>query len=130
MSILVKEWIMLSFVKKSLLWIVSGTASVLLTACYGVMSVADCFNKKITVVDSAGKPIKGLEITFSDVDGNIDVTYSDKYGDAEMFFCTYDNRVKVRIVDIDGEENGEFKEKEILVTRDDKTETIVMESVE
>jgi len=121
---------MLSFVKKSLLWIVSGTASVLLTACYGVMSVAECFNKKITVIDSAGNPIEGLEITFSDSSGNIDVTYSDKKGNADMFFCTYSQRVKVRVVDIDGEKNGEFKENEIFISPDDDSHEIVMESVE
>jgi putative lipoprotein (rSAM/lipoprotein system) len=121
---------MLSFVKKSLLWIVSGTASVLLTACYGVMSMADCFNKKITVIDSAGNPIEGLEITFSDNDGNIDVAYSDKDGKAEMFFCTYDDKVNVKVVDIDGEENGEFKEQELVVSSRDNSEEIVMESVE
>ncbi len=121
---------MLGFIKKSLLWIVSGTASVLLTACYGVMSVADCFNKKITVVDSAGNPIEGLEITFSDSSGNIDVTYSDKDGEADMFFCTYSQEVKVTVVDVDGKKNGEFKEKELYVSPEDNSREIIMESVE
>jgi len=121
---------MLRFIKKSLLWIVSGTVSVILTACYGVASMAECFGKKITVTDSESNPIKGLEITVSDAGCKQDLVLTDEAGVAEINFCTNYGKVTIEISDVDGAENGEFKEKTVVFLTDDNPETVEMESVE
>jgi putative lipoprotein (rSAM/lipoprotein system) len=121
---------MLRFIKKSLLWIVSGTVSVILTACYGVGSMAECFSKKITITDSEGNPIKGLEVTMVDDGGNQNRVFTDESGEVEMHFCTDYSNVTVEIFDVDGAENGEFKEKTVVFSTDDNPETVEMESAE
>ena len=121
---------MLRFIKKSLLWIASGTVSVILTACYGVASMAECISKKIAVTDSEGSPIKGIEVRVSDELGDMDDVYTDESGKAEINFCTHYNEIAVRIMDVDGADNGEFEEKTVVFSADDNPETIVMQSAE
>jgi putative lipoprotein (rSAM/lipoprotein system) len=121
---------MLRFIKKSLLWIVSGTVSVILTACYGVGSMAECFSKKITVTDSEGNPIKGIEVRFSYDLGYMDHVQTDESGKAEINFCTDYNEIIATLVDIDGTDNGEFEDKTVVFSTDDNPETVEMESVE
>lgn len=121
---------MLRFIKKSLLWIVSGTVSVILTACYGVGSMVECFSKKITITDSQGNPIKGIRVRVSDELGDMDEVYTDESGKAEINFCTHYNEIAARISDVDGVDNGEFEEKTVVFSTDDNPETVEMESAE
>ncbi len=122
---------MLGFIKKSLLWIASGTVSVILTACYGVNSMAECFSKKVTIIDSEGNPIKGLDVTlYTDYYSDPYTERTDDAGVVEMIFCSENSKVTVEVFDVDEDENGEFKEKTVIFSADDNPETIVMESVE
>ena len=47
-----------------------------------------------------------------------------------MHFCTDYSNVTVEIFDVDGAENGEFKEKTVVFSTDDNPETVEMESAE
>ena len=121
---------MIKFFKKSLLWIASGTVSVILTACYGVGSMAECFSKKITVIDSEGNPIKGIEVRVSDDLSDMDDVYTDESGKAEINFCTHYNEIGAEVMDIDGTDNGEFEDKMVVFSTNDNPETVELESVE
>jgi len=57
---------MLNRIKKSLIYIVTGSTTVILTACYGVMvNCKNFYDKKIVVKDKSGKPIRGLQLFVS-----------------------------------------------------------------
>lgn len=126
---------MIKFFKKSLLWIVSGTVSVILTACYGPNVMRDCFSKVITVVDEDGKPIPGLEIRSEDsYYSDSVITNSD--GSVSFDFCVAEGedmeiRISEKIKDgVDEEDPGEYVDKSVYIESSDDPETIVMESVE
>ncbi len=77
---------MLSLIKKSLIWIVSGTVSVILTACYGPAVCLEhrTLTKKLTFLDPQGAPIPELKIMtgfdvseyFTDANGQVTVSVS------------------------------------------------------
>lgn len=126
---------MIKFFKKSLLWIASGTVSVILTACYGPNVMRDCFSKVITVVDEDGKPIPGLEIRSEDFYTSDPVT-TNSDGNVTLDFCVAEGedlniRISEKIYDDSNKEDpDEYVDKSVTIESSDDPETIVMESVE
>lgn len=128
---------MLRFIKKSLLWIASGTVSVILTACYGVGSMAECFSKKITVVNEKGDPIPGLQVSAHLYNSERQLTDSD--GVAELAFCTSHTSTFMVVISnnewddsdvFNEDEFGKIKEKRVIVEANDEPETIIIENAE
>ncbi len=99
---------MLSLIKKSLIWIVSGTASIILTACYGPPTDPACF-VQLKTVDPNNDPIPGLAVSRAEY-GQDSYTSSDgiAYLDGA---CHAD--IVVTITDVDGAENGSFLTKTV-----------------
>ncbi len=119
---------MLSLIKKSLIWIVSGTVSVILTACYG-MPAGDyqCYGeqKKVKAVDPNNDPIPGLLVT-SELDDAGLHTGADGTATLEVF-CN--RNILVTVEDVDGSANGSYftKTVSVEVPPADEIEIIVME---
>lgn len=120
---------MLSLIKKSLIWIVSGTASVILTACYGPQCTdAYDVSKKLTLVDPQGNPIPGLKI--ADWTDSPDGVFTDENGLATVAIygvCRSTEGRTFYVFDVDGEANGGyFTTKEIHLDANKTPETITM----
>lgn len=93
--------------RRSLIWIVSGTATVVLTACYGTYCTVKELSRKVLLVDPLGKPIPGLKVT----DWGVHLYgYSDENGEVLVngTYCSYESGVTVEIEDVDGAKNGVY----------------------
>ncbi len=94
-------------VRKALLFVVCGTTTVIIAACYGVSAGVDNIVVWLRAHDSAGTPIEGLEVVL-DCDGTVDQQLTDAYGDVEFYVSEYTDleTCSATLTDVDGADNG------------------------
>ncbi|OQY05760.1 MAG: hypothetical protein B6I20_00595 [Bacteroidetes bacterium 4572_117] len=117
---------MISFFKKPLHYILTGSFSVVFAACYGApMNLEN--PKLIKATDGNSTPIKGLKVSLFENRLNINEAYTDQDGSVEFYVQQkemYD--YEVTIEDVDGEENGgEFINKDVNVTETSFVEVVL-----
>lgn len=116
--------------KKILLFLVTGSLSVFIAACYGVLMPIDRYRLLfIQTHDQNSRPIKGIAANLYCQDTNstyqIDSAYTDSNGLAKILFDEIidpkvNARYSVRVKDIDSIANGGwFADKEEEVTAAD-----------
>jgi hypothetical protein len=108
---------MISFIKKSISYIVSGSCSIVFAACYG--PPVNLENpKQINTKNSDSEAIPGLKVTLFENKISIDEQFTNNSGSAEFFVVQKENQTyTAKIEDVDGIENlGEFKTKELDIT--------------
>jgi hypothetical protein len=121
--------------KKILYFIITGSTSVFIAACYGIpLNIKDLGPWKIRAVDSQNNPIQGLKVTIRQYSNNypvpdtIDVATTDTIGSMYTHLQVEEQSTTVRheaiISDIDGTENG-GKFIETIVAKEAQEETIV-----
>ena len=116
---------MIKMLKRSLIWIVSGSATLILTACYGaMMECEEYMNKTLKFVDGQGNPIAGLEVSHPS-----DLSLTDKDGEVVYTYCKEhtDYQREVDVKDIDGEENGSFEDKYVTVDLNEDAQSFTMD---
>jgi len=116
---------MIKIFKKSLIFIISGSATLILTACYGAMMQCEkMVSQNLKIVDSDGKPIPGLEVSHPN-----DVTFTDENGNIIYDFCSEDKGASREIIikDVDGDENGNFIDKSVSIELSSEDQTIIMD---
>lgn len=116
---------MKKLIKRLLQYIISGTFTLFITACYGMPAGFSWSEKKITTVDRDNNPIPGLQLTNSASGG---VTYTDAEGIGEIIIpavreiivpadADTASEIEILIEDVDGPENGgEFSSKTLTIT--------------
>jgi len=92
---------------KMLLFVVTGTGTLVIAACYGVPVGIDNIVVWLRVHNSAGTPIEGLEVSL-DCDGSTYEQLTDASGDVEIYVPEYTDlgACVATITDIDGADNG------------------------
>lgn len=120
MAIITKYW------KKLLYFLITGSTSVFIAACYGIAMKYDILGSwTIKTKDNKNQPIEGLEVTIENFeDGSVYPSYTEKLltdstGTVEFLLQTYNLNAthvhKAYIKDIDGEAHGGvFKATEIV----------------
>ena len=109
---------MIRLLKKIMTFVITGSVSVILAACYGV-PVDEMYYKMVKTADNEGNPIKGLRVVLRENQQGVDTFTTDEYGQIQFELLDYTADYSVIIEDIDGEENGgEFKTKEIEISKD------------
>ncbi|HAN79050.1 MAG TPA: hypothetical protein DCQ31_15410 [Bacteroidales bacterium] len=106
---------MIHIIRKYSAFVLSGTFSVILAACYGTPMDMQS-QKRITVFDPENKPIEGLALTLKLHGETQFESKSDSNGDIYLNLNSDDSvsSYDVLIADIDGEANGgEFIPKEL-----------------
>jgi hypothetical protein len=90
--------------------IITGSATMILTACYGVYMPLSRFKGKLQVTNKASEPITGIKVSYESAEFQ-EVGYTDKNGDVEYDIDSYgSNTINFKFEDIDGTDNlGEFK---------------------
>ena len=105
---------MLKFIKRYLAFIITGSFSFILAACYGAPMEIGRYST-IVASDGDGNPIEGLKVTLT-LDGenkNSQYTNIDGVVDLENLFLNDSINYIVKLDDIDGEKNGVFQTKEL-----------------
>ncbi len=87
------------------------------TCLYGSPNVD--YKVKISVTDEDNAPISDIQATFyqyADIDYSKDTLYSNKNGGINGIIKHYstEGELKIKLEDVDGEENGEFESREII----------------
>ena len=104
--------------KRYLAYILTGSFSFILAACYGPPVEMGHF-VDVNTKDDEGNPIKGLKVEMNLNNGEQTVTeYTDENGQAYLdnIFLEENNEYVVTIEDIDGEDNGGlFQPKEFKI---------------
>lgn len=102
---------MKNFLKKSLAYILTGSFTVILAACYGSPISMD-YTKTIKATDENNNPISGLKVTLKKNNTDIDSSLTNSYGTVDFTNVNYDTiGYQIKIQDVDGEENlGSFKD--------------------
>lgn len=129
MRFLIKFW------KRVLYFIVTGSTSVFIAACYGMpVNFNHLGNWTIKVKDTDNNPIEGLEVKILQyregvsTPDTIDVQKSDSLGESTHELYSWDDDVNYRhealIVDIDSLSNGGFY-NDTIIKFDDSDTTIV-----
>ena len=102
---------MLKFIKKYLAFIITGSFSIILAACYGAPVEIGNFSS-VKTQDGDGNPIKDLKVSLS-IDGenqSTQFTNIDGIVDIQDVFLNDSIEYIVKIEDVDGDKNGgEFK---------------------
>ena len=118
--------------------IATGSLSIILTACYGMVApmygipyaIKNYGKGRIKTIDGNGKVIPALKVTMLELNKIVSDSVTDDEGEYayELSSMTeYDN--KLRIEDVDGENNGgKFKTRELYVFGSEETEAIYMAS--
>jgi len=117
---------MLSFIKKPLNYILTGSFSIIFAACYG--APVDLENPKlIKATDDTNQPIQGLKVTVYENRLNIDEGFTNQEGSIEFYVAQKDKyNYKVNIEDVDGLENGgEFVSKDVNITETGFVEVVL-----
>jgi FlaG/FlaF family flagellin (archaellin) len=102
---------MLRIIKKSLAYILTGSFTIILAACYGTPVEME-YTKTIKTTDDNENPIAGLKVTLSQNGTKIDSATTDNAGFVDFYDVYTDNQdYEVSIQDVDGNENlGIFKD--------------------
>ncbi|NPV00537.1 MAG: hypothetical protein HPY53_04050 [Brevinematales bacterium] len=101
---------MLKKIRRLLRWLLGGSFTMLIAACYGVP--ADYMGKDVKVKcdDSSGNPIPGLTVTLHNSSGVVASTSADSFGQAFLYIPKDPETYSVIIEDTDGTNNGgDFK---------------------
>ena len=112
---------MLKFIKKYLVFILTGSFSFILAACYGAPIKTSHF-ATVNTNDEEGNPIKGLKVSLNINGENLNSYISNEDGivEFENIFLNDTTDYVVRIEDIDGEENGGlFTPEEFTLNKSD-----------
>ncbi len=107
------------FWKKALYFVITGSTSVFIAACYGIpLAVQDLGKWVIRVHDDENNPIRGLQVTIlqfvgeSDSSNIVDIGETDSTGTCSLDLVGYDESATYRhqaiIEDRDSTENGGF----------------------
>ena len=108
---------MLKFIKKYLAFILTGSFSFILAACYGA-PVEMAHFATVKAKDGEGNPIQGLKVSLN-LDGenqSSSFTNADGVVDLHNVFLNDTTEYIVSIEDIDGKENGgEFELQEFAI---------------
>lgn len=111
--------------KKVLRVLVTGSFTMLLSACYGVMMP---FSAVLKVKDSTGDSIPDLEIKYKDYPENttwLDAGVTNHNGEFQFSTMNYSGEEYMfKIEDVDGDKNGSFKTKEVDL--EDNLDNIIM----
>lgn len=114
--------------KRLLKWVATGSFSLILAACYGVMySMQQTTGRVIAKSSSSGAPIPGLSVT---VRGTDERHYETDEAGEVAYRATgdYVGEVRVLVEDVDGTANGgEFAPEQVLTTGG--TETVELDPV-
>ena len=121
---------MISFFKKPLNYILTGSFSVVFAACYG--APVELENPKIiSAKNSNGMAIEGLKVQLFENRNPIDELHTDENGSVEFYHIQRDDYLySVVIEDIDGVENGgDFETKEVDVTEENIIDVVLQEKL-
>lgn len=101
---------MLKYLKKGIVFLVSGSFSIILAACYAAESEYTYY-RKIQIKNGNGDPIPGLKVTTYDNDQELNIQQSTDAGMVEIQIIDGGvHSYKVLIEDIDSTENlGHFQ---------------------
>lgn len=111
--------LIIKFWKKALYFLITGSTSIFIAACYGMpVGYENHGNWIIKVNDEENKPIRGLKVTAVQLAGNsnnpdtLGIQQTDSSGETSFFLPTYDKDVSYKhqaiIQDIDSTDNGGF----------------------
>ncbi len=116
------------FIKKLLQFLITGSFSFIIAACYGVMVSYSETEKKLRVVNKDNQPVNGLYIN---IGSNVypEYYYTDENGEA-IFYPMIDEYngglFNPVIKDIDGEENlGCFARTEVVLDDEAEQEVVI-----
>ncbi len=119
---------MIRLIKKVLVFIATGTMSLILAACYGV-PIDEIYYKLVEIKNTENNPIKGLEVVVYQQDNKIATHYSDSTGHVELVI---ENNIatKVTISDIDGQENNGLYENAELDISQQPNYSVILNKIE
>jgi hypothetical protein len=114
---------MISFIKKALSYIVTGSCSVVFAACYGPAAKLEN-PKQINAKNDDDQAIQGLKVTLFENRKAISEQFTNKSGSVEFNFVQKDKQIYTALVeDIDGAENGSYQSKTVDLTKESFVET-------
>jgi hypothetical protein len=123
--------------KRILLYMVTGSLSVFISACYGVLVKSDFYGIwTVTVKNNLNQPIKGLEVTFvndrsSGQEPFLYTVHTDNTGSASANLVANGPFFKAGIHDTDGFENsGMFADTSITWDGISMQDTIIIRKVD
>jgi hypothetical protein len=108
---------MVSFIKRSFSWLITGSCSIVFAACYGP-PVGLENPKQINAKNNENMAIPGLKVTLYENRKAIEEQFTDEKGTVEFYVSQKDKYQYLAIIeDVDGNENlGLFKSKELDIT--------------
>jgi len=102
-------------IKKIFTFLITGSFTLILAACYGA-PVEYGYTKTIKGTDENDKPIEGLKLTLLKNDEIVESKISDNTGTVDFFDVKNNSySYKVKIEDIDNEQNGVYKDSTIFL---------------
>lgn len=114
--------------------LITGSVTMILTACYGIVAPSRFFNGKFTLKDKKDQTIPDLKISFQTAIGEAkeenwsDAGVSDENGEFEYGYELFeDESLYFKVEDVDGSDNyGDFKTVEFeAVEKEESEETII-----
>lgn len=98
---------MLKFIRQTLRWLLGGSFTMLIAACYGVPADYQGKDVKIKCDDSSQDPIPGLTVTLNNQSEQLVSTKLDNLGEADLFIPRdITKEYSIIIEDTDGTNNG------------------------
>lgn len=115
--------------KKILTFLFAGTTSILMSACYGVVSDYNDYGTdvEVTTIDTYGDPIPELKVTIN-CDNESKYGYTDDYGYVNLYVSENLNYCNLEIDDVDGEDNfGTYESETIPMNSSQTSYSVTME---
>jgi len=119
---------MLQLLKKVLVFLVSGSISIIFAACYGIDTDLQ-YTVFVKIRDSRGAPIQGLKLELLENNAPIESTHTDLNGETGFLVSLQNGyNYTLAIDDIDAEANGGiFKSKEVSINTTTDVYDIIIE---